>query len=322
MSLRLRQHYYVLGLDPNASQEDVKQKYKQLAFETHPDKNRGSEEVAKVRFQAVSDSYEKLMTHSKLILKPLPPTPGISVLQDPRTTPTPSLPSPAMIPLPDSPTLPRPMGPRTRSISRRRPVHLEASWQSDTRTGVPPKRSPLESPMPPPVPLKIRSKSGAPRSPPKSPRSPRRATTVQHKARNFSISHREPLSPTFAGVSKQRSERTIHDVRASIFATLTSLQNVASSTVKITDDDAMYGTLQRLKRRMLNGRHRKIVHTDLAAGQHWAALELGLLRIQRRCYEVDMKRRIDLRQKGRRNEIVGMLNAWEQEVRGSWTNVW
>ena len=242
MSLRLKQHYHVLGLNPSASQEDVKARYEALAFETHPDKNPDSEGIAQVRFQAISDAYAKLITHFQLKLKPLPQIP-ISPAHEHTMIPEPL--SPSAIPLPDSPIFETSPGPVTRSASRRRLMHLEATWQADSVRGIPPMISPLESPMAPRVPLKSRSRS-VPRSlvrsqPQLAPGSPRRAVTTKHTIRNFSILWREPLSPTFAGIAKQHlsQERSIHDIRASIFATLTTLQDVASSTTKSVNDDAM-----------------------------------------------------------------------------------
>ena len=348
----LRQHYYVLGLDPSsASQEDVKTRYKQLARETHPDRNLGSEESAKVNFQTISHAYEKLMNHFTLQSKPLPPMP-VSASRN-------SL-EPSATPLPTSPIVEDMTGTLSRSTSRRRPMNLEATWQANTpATKSAQHSSPLlTSPMPPPVPLKLRSKSvrsGSAQSqsptsrPLRSPRystarsrnqpAPPKSPTQPRKARNFSVPHREhvrsPLSPTFTGIHKAHTirvgERTNHDIKSSIFSIVTRLQTIASTTyvpsrkpsfskaqppTTITDD-AMYATLQRLKRRMLNGRHRKNVHSAAAAIQHWTSLEKSLLLLEKRCLGVRAK---ELSKTKRRNEIVGQLNVWEQNLRTSWTN--
>lgn len=51
--------YKILGLDKNASQEDIKKAYKKLAFENHPDKNKGNAE-AENKFKDISNAYNIL----------------------------------------------------------------------------------------------------------------------------------------------------------------------------------------------------------------------------------------------------------------------
>ena len=82
----------------------------------------------------------------------------------------------------------------------------------------------------------------------------------------------------------------------------------------------MYQTLDRLKRRILIGRHRKQALVGSEAMLHWISLEQALNRISDRAMQVDKLRRIDIRKQGRRVEIVGLLNAWEQELRKTWTS--
>jgi hypothetical protein len=172
-------------------------------------------------------------------------------------------------------------------------------------------------PLSPPVPLKLKPKAirydQAPGcSPPSKPLRP--------TARNFSIPWLKPLSPASEAKTNLPTERPIHDIRASIWATILNLQAVAASTARDAKIDSMCGTLQRLNRRMLNGRHRKLVQEGDSGRRHWAELETELTQIQQRCYEVDIKAKIDLRGVRRRNEMVGLLNAWEWELRLSWTD--
>ena len=58
-----RNYYGVLGIDQNASMQDIKRAYKKLAFEYHPDKNKniGSEE----KFKKIGDAYNVLIDTEK-----------------------------------------------------------------------------------------------------------------------------------------------------------------------------------------------------------------------------------------------------------------
>jgi DnaJ-class molecular chaperone len=51
--------YSMLGLDRNASQDDIKKAYKKLAFEYHPDKNKGNAD-AEAKFKEISNAYNVL----------------------------------------------------------------------------------------------------------------------------------------------------------------------------------------------------------------------------------------------------------------------
>ena len=51
--------YNILGIDRNASQDDIKKAYKKLAFEFHPDKNKGNSE-AETKFKDISNAYNIL----------------------------------------------------------------------------------------------------------------------------------------------------------------------------------------------------------------------------------------------------------------------
>ncbi|NXV82718.1 DNJ6B protein, partial [Atlantisia rogersi] len=58
-------YYKVLGLQRNASQDDVKKSYRKLAFKWHPDKNPGNKEEAEKKFKAVAEAYEVLSDPQK-----------------------------------------------------------------------------------------------------------------------------------------------------------------------------------------------------------------------------------------------------------------
>ena len=48
--------YNILGVDKSSTQDDIKQAYRKLAKEHHPDKNGGSDE----RFKQIAEAYEKI----------------------------------------------------------------------------------------------------------------------------------------------------------------------------------------------------------------------------------------------------------------------
>ena len=50
----------VLGLPPTATRREVKRRYRRLALQLHPDRNRGNE-AARTRFVEVSHAYQVLM---------------------------------------------------------------------------------------------------------------------------------------------------------------------------------------------------------------------------------------------------------------------
>lgn len=57
--------YGILGLDRDASSEDVKKAYQKLARKWHPDKNVGYESDAVIRFSEVSGAYDVLYDQSR-----------------------------------------------------------------------------------------------------------------------------------------------------------------------------------------------------------------------------------------------------------------
>ena len=56
--------YRVLGLEPGASDEEVKQAYRRLAKKYHPDRNPGDAEAAR-KMQEVNDAYERIQHPEK-----------------------------------------------------------------------------------------------------------------------------------------------------------------------------------------------------------------------------------------------------------------
>ena len=60
----MRDFYEVLGVDKNASDADIKKKYRKLAKEHHPDKNPGNQE-AEQKFREIGQAYEVLKDPQK-----------------------------------------------------------------------------------------------------------------------------------------------------------------------------------------------------------------------------------------------------------------
>ena len=56
--------YKVLGLSPDASDEDIKRAYRKLAKKYHPDLNPGDAEAAK-KMQQVNAAYEQIKNPEK-----------------------------------------------------------------------------------------------------------------------------------------------------------------------------------------------------------------------------------------------------------------
>jgi molecular chaperone DnaJ len=59
-----RDYYEVLGVERNADQRNIKQKYRKLAFQYHPDRNSG-DVAAESKFKEISEAYQVLSDPSK-----------------------------------------------------------------------------------------------------------------------------------------------------------------------------------------------------------------------------------------------------------------
>jgi len=59
-----RDYYEVLGIDKNASADDIKRAYRRLAIKYHPDKNAGNKE-AEAKFKECAEAYEVLSDATK-----------------------------------------------------------------------------------------------------------------------------------------------------------------------------------------------------------------------------------------------------------------
>ena len=59
----MKNYYDILGLQKNANNEDIKQAYRKLAKEYHPDKNPNTKE----KFQEIQEAYETLSDQEKKI---------------------------------------------------------------------------------------------------------------------------------------------------------------------------------------------------------------------------------------------------------------
>jgi len=57
-------YYKILGVSPNASSEEIKQAFRKLALETHPDRNPGNKE-AEEKFKRINEAYGVLIDPQK-----------------------------------------------------------------------------------------------------------------------------------------------------------------------------------------------------------------------------------------------------------------
>jgi DnaJ-class molecular chaperone len=61
----MKDYYQILGVNENASQEEIKRAFRKLAFKHHPDTNPGNEEQAAERFKEINEAYGVLGDASK-----------------------------------------------------------------------------------------------------------------------------------------------------------------------------------------------------------------------------------------------------------------
>lgn len=59
-----RDYYEVLGVDRNASQDEIKKAYRKIAIKYHPDKNPG-DKSAEEKFKEAAEAYEVLSNTDK-----------------------------------------------------------------------------------------------------------------------------------------------------------------------------------------------------------------------------------------------------------------
>ena len=60
-----RDYYEVLGVDKNASPDEIKRAYRKLAKKYHPDLNPDNKEEAETKFKEASEAYEVLSNAEK-----------------------------------------------------------------------------------------------------------------------------------------------------------------------------------------------------------------------------------------------------------------
>jgi len=61
----VKDYYQILGVNENASQEDIKNAFRKLAFKYHPDKNPGNEKQAEEKFKEINEAYSILSDAGK-----------------------------------------------------------------------------------------------------------------------------------------------------------------------------------------------------------------------------------------------------------------
>ena len=64
MAATKRDYYEVLGVARDASADDIKKSYRQMALKYHPDRNPGDEEAPR-RFKDAAEAYEVLSDTDK-----------------------------------------------------------------------------------------------------------------------------------------------------------------------------------------------------------------------------------------------------------------
>ena len=62
--MEFKDYYAILGVRPEATQEEIKQAYRKLALKYHPDRNRGNKE-AEEKFKEINEAYQVLSDPKK-----------------------------------------------------------------------------------------------------------------------------------------------------------------------------------------------------------------------------------------------------------------
>ena len=60
----MKDYYKILGVEKNASKDEIKKAFRKMAHEYHPDKNKGNEEASK-KFKEATEAYSVLSDDSK-----------------------------------------------------------------------------------------------------------------------------------------------------------------------------------------------------------------------------------------------------------------
>ena len=65
MSMSLKDYYHILGVDQDASAQDIKKAFRRLALLYHPDRNPGNVKEAEGKFKEMNEAYEVLGNEQK-----------------------------------------------------------------------------------------------------------------------------------------------------------------------------------------------------------------------------------------------------------------
>ncbi len=60
----MKDYYYILGIEKNASADQIKSAYRKLCLKFHPDKNNG-DKFFEERFKEIQEAYDTLSDHNK-----------------------------------------------------------------------------------------------------------------------------------------------------------------------------------------------------------------------------------------------------------------